>query len=1079
MEKGRQHEKACLKEYRRNHGDVLSIEPRNQRTFAQWVADVGNPFAENPAVVYQMPLIHDGMRGIADFVIRVTDPQTGQVCYEPVDAKLTRTEAKPGHVLQLCFYADAIAELTGSNPRNVHLWLGSGQMESLRVNDFQPYWRRLRKTLDRDLAAGPRADTIPQPCAYCDYCEFKMNCEAQWRLEDSLIYVAGIRRREIETLARTGVTTLSHLGQLNQLHRPIEDLREERLSRLSEQARLQKLAAEQDSMPFSIVESADEDTAWGLGLQKLPMPDDGDVFIDFEGHPLWQPQTGLLFLLGLLERATTGWIYKAWWAHSKEQEGAAGRELIQYIANRRDQFPLMHAYHYNHTERSALQGLADGHPEAESQLGNLIDTGALVDLYEVGLNGIQIGAESYGLKCMEKLTDYQRSHEIDKGAGAVLKYEHYLIHGDDDDLKAIARYNEDDVRATLALRDWLVDNRPPNIGWRAAYLQPEDKDQQLDDTVIRLHARGGEWHFLGDLLGYWRRERRAYFGPKLAKLAGDAEDQLLDPEIIGELSFVGGFERRHKTADKAITPGKRFSFPPQQLDEFSSSGGAVLFSSQEQKVYTCRIARLDRSANELELVWDQASMDAVTLPDAVAHHDFVEASPKPDTLREFAEVSLQDQFPDNVTTALFRRELPRFTDADLRNVSFATDLSHLSHLVSRLDRSYLAIQGPPGTGKTHTAAHVIHSLIKGGSRVGIAAVSHPAINNLLQQVVDVFLSAGDIDKLSCIRQRSGSESLPPDVKDLLKLGNNRSCADSKYKLVAGTTWVFASAEMRASPVDILVIDEAGQMSLADTLAASTSASNLLLVGDPLQLPQVTQASHPGKSGQSVLEHVLGEDKTMPPDRGIFLAESRRMHPDICRFISEQIYEGRLASHPKCARQSTAFGTGLRWIPAVHSGNTTSSTEEAEIVVAEIRRLLGTEWTDQDGEKRILEESDFIVVTPYNDQRRVLQGHLRADPHTSRVVVGTVDKFQGQESAVVFFSMATSSGDEVVHGKEFLFSRNRLNVAISRARCLAYLVCTESLLDTRAKSTDEMRLISTLNAFVEWSKPDQRSTQKSG
>jgi uncharacterized protein len=298
--------------------------------------------------------------------------------------------------------------------------------------------------------------------------------------------------------------------------------------------------------------------------------------------------------------------------------------------------------------------------------------------------------------------------------------------------------------------------------------------------------------------------------------------------------------------------------------------------------------------------------------------------------------------------------------------------------------------------------------------------------------------------------------------------NNRPCARSEFNLVAGTTWLFAGNDMKDAPVDVLIVDEAGQLALADALAASRSAHNLILLGDPLQLPQVAQAAHPGGGGRSVLEHVLGTDVTMPPDRGVFLHETRRMHPDVCRFISERIYEGRLVSHPSCALQSTAFGTGLRWLQADHVGRSTESPEEAAIVADELSRLLGTAWVDQHGTSRPLMVDDVLVVAPYNDQVRLLRDHLDADPKARGVRVGTVDKFQGREAPVVFFTMTTSSAEDMPRGPEFLFSRNRLNVAISRARCLAYLVCTEALLNSRARTIDEMRLISTLCSFVEYS-----------
>jgi AAA domain len=234
----------------------------------------------------------------------------------------------------------------------------------------------------------------------------------------------------------------------------------------------------------------------------------------------------------------------------------------------------------------------------------------------------------------------------------------------------------------------------------------------------------------------------------------------------------------------------------------------------------------------------------------------------------------------------------------------------------------------------------------------------------------------------------------------------------------------------------------------------------------LQLPQVAQALHPRGSGCSVLEHVIGDDVTLAEDRGVFLSTTWRMHPDVCYFISDQIYEGRLTYHPNCEWQSTTAGTGLRWIKSEHQANTTSSPEEAELIAEGVSQLLGTDWVDLEGITKPLKAADLMVVAPYNDQVRTIRDRLRRDLRTAGVPVGTVDKFQGKEAAVVFFSMTTSSGDDVVRGMEFLFSRNRLNVAVSRARCVAHLVCTEELLGARARNVEEMRLIATLNAFVE-------------
>jgi uncharacterized protein len=215
----------------------------------------------------------------------------------------------------------------------------------------------------------------------------------------------------------------------------------------------------------------------------------------------------------------------------------------------------------------------------------------------------------------------------------------------------------------------------------------------------------------------------------------------------------------------------------------------------------------------------------------------------------------------------------------------------------------------------------------------------------------------------------------------------------------------------------------------------------------------------------VLEHLLGDAATIPADRGVFLERTRRMHPDVCRFVSEVVYEGRLAWTDDVARQSTDFGTGLRYLAVDHAGNVAASPEEAATVAAHIAAMRGASWTNAKGETAPLGEDDFMVVAPYNAQVRRLRQALDA-AGLRRVPVGTVDKFQGREAPVVFYSMATSSAEDVPRSLEFLFSRNRLNVAVSRAKCLALVVASPRLLESRARTVDQMRLINALCRFVE-------------
>jgi len=190
-----------------------------------------------------------------------------------------------------------------------------------------------------------------------------------------------------------------------------------------------------------------------------------------------------------------------------------------------------------------------------------------------------------------------------------------------------------------------------------------------------------------------------------------------------------------------------------------------------------------------------------------------------------------------------------------------------------------------------------------------------------------------------------------------------------------------------------------------------------------------------------------------------------MHLDVCRFISEIVYDSRLDGLPELARQATVFGTGLRFMPVDHAGNMSASPEEAQTVAAEIRKMVGASWTNRDGVTGPLREQDVMVVAPYNAQVRRLRDALRM-AGLAGVPVGTVDKFQGREAPVIFYSMATSSAEDVPRSLEFLFSRNRLNVAVSRAMCLAFVVASPRLLESRARTIEQMRLINALCRFVE-------------
>ncbi len=1079
LAKGLEHETAVLERYRAEGLSVFEVPARvNGESFQQWVDRVGDVLAHGHDVVFQMPFVHEGIRGIADFLRRVDHPGTGTFTYEPIDAKLARKEAKPGHVLQLCFYAEAIEATSGVLPERMHIELGSGRSETIRVADVLAYWRRLRGQLAKLLTDDAPADTRPKPCDHCQFCDFEMVCDAAWRAADSLVHVAGVRTADRLTLQQDGVTTIAALAVLDREVAGLDAARQETFVR---QARLQVEArnAPGERPPFELLAApsavdhaalvVDLDAPDPIGFAALPAPNDGDVFLDFEGHPFWHADAELFFLFGLIEKSSAGeWEFRAFWAHDKDEEAVATKALVDHLAARRVQFPDMHVYHYNHTERSSLERLVKEHGVAELALEQLIATGQFVDLLPIVKGAMQVGVEGYGLKYVELLTDYQRGHEIDKGAGAVVEYERWMRSRNQAMLDRIAAYNEDDVRATRALRDWLVTQRPAGVPWRDAVLGREEPDAELDTRIEALHAFGPDTveHLMGDLLGYWRRERQVVNADAYRLSITDDADQFESPSVIARLTFRGLEPQVSERTGKPLKwPWARFTFPPQPLDVDIAKGSKLIVALDEQEWVFFKVEQIDAEAGELAVTWDGDAEEKGLHPSALVHYVWFLEGAKLTALEELADEMLAGR-ADRVGHAMLRRDLPTFQPG--RGPAggedggvFVGDVPAICGWVTGLDRSYVPIQGPPGTGKTYTGAHMIRTLVNAGLRVGVTAMSHAAIDNLMQAVVDRFADEGDSEHLRAVRKaKEGS------VRGIRYLDDNANVARGDFNVIAGTTWLFASKPMREHPVDVLVVDEAGQLGLADTLAATISATNVILLGDPQQLPQVAKASHPGGAGASALEHLLGDELTVPPDRGVLLETTWRMHPDVCGFISEVMYGGKLHSHESCVGQSAAGRTGLRWLRAEHTGRSTESPEEAALVVAKVEELLGQPWTDQHGVTRPLTVADFMVVAPYNDQRRCIEAAMRANRTTRGVEVGTVDKFQGQEAAVVLFSMTTSSSEFMPRTADFLFSKNRLNVAISRARCVAYLVCTDELLDTRARDVDEMELISALCSFVD-------------
>ena len=987
-------------------------------------------------VIYQ-PYLRDGRwRGFADFLERQDDGR-----YEPVDTKLARS-AKPAHVLQLCFYAEQVARIQGAPVENVHVENGLGERETFRLAEFESYYRRVRERFVGALTA--EQDTYPWPCGHCGICDFRHRCYLQRVDDDHLTLVAGVWRSRGELLEAAGITTLARLGELP-VGTVVDGIRPESLEAMRHQAALQLRARREGRLFWEPLELEAE-----RGFALLPAPDHGDVWFDMEGHPFFETSRGLEYLFGYCYRDDTGVVrYDAVWGRDREGERRAFERFVDWLVDRRRRYPGLHVYHYAHYERTALTRLMGQHGTRETEIDELLRAEVLVDLYRVTKQALRASVESYSIKAIEKLYGFERTADVAGGDESVVRFEEWVETGNDAILEDVERYNEEDCRSTVALHEWLLGIRPAGLPWRdAPELRPRSEEAverdaakaALEERLLAGAEEDSPRRLLGNLVDYHQREQRPQWWEWFRWPQLDDDDLIADRTAIGGLVWDGNAPQ-----EEGSRHVYRMTFPPQE-HKLETEGRAPDTRARFG-------LRIDDDHGVLELLRPKAREDE-PLPSGLTPDQPIEDRVKREALDRFARAYAdggRTRYP--VLTALLERRVP-----DVRLGVDPVDAA-LS-----LGDSYLFVQGPPGSGKTWQGARMAIALMRAGKRIGVTSLSHKAIHNLLRAIEHQAQREG-FSFRGAKRGDEGSEETGFDGRWIETSEDTDVCADPSYDLVAGTGWALTrervDVHVAERPIDVLFVDEAGQLALADVLAAGTSARSLVLLGDPNQLPQVTQGSHPEGAERSVLQHLLGEDVTVPPDRGLFLERTYRLRPELCAFTSDAYYAGRLGYADVAARRSLAAGDGPTWIPVEHLGRGQSSVEEADAIADAVDALVGTAFTDVDGSTRPLTVRDVLVVAPYNAQVRTLRSRLPED-----LAVGTVDRFQGQQAPVVIVSMASSSPEDAPRGIGFAFDRHRFNVATSRAQCRAVLVCSPRLLDADCKTVGQMRLVSAVSAFVE-------------
>ncbi|WP_164232800.1 TM0106 family RecB-like putative nuclease [Microbacterium hydrocarbonoxydans] len=1080
-ELGDVHEQNVLARYVADLGEqavhrIAKVASSDAAALAAVVAETEEALRSDARVVFQAAFATDEFVGFADFLRRDGDGR-----WRVEDSKLAR-RAKVTALMQLAAYVDQLDRLGVPRSDEVDLILGDGSRSTHSVDDLLPLFHvrraRLRALIaDRRIdegAAGAalawgddRGDLEVVACGRC------ATCEEQVVAHRDLLMVARMRPVQRARLRGAGIETIDALATASAAP---EGMNPDTFETLRAQARLQ-LRADAEGAPTY-------DVHYAAAIHTLPVPSHGDIFFDFEGDPLYtepapdgEAHWGLDYLFGWVDNADQ---YTALWAHDFAAEREAFETFLDFVKVRRAAHPGMHIYHYAPYETSHLVAMAARHGIREGEVDRLLREGVFVDLYPLVLRTVRVGSRSYSIKKLEPLYmgEDVRTSDVQKGDDSIVQYvaaRELAAAGEQAEADAVladlADYNRYDCVSTRRLRNWLIDiarregvnPAPPDEADDVIYEPSPRSVALLADAERAVEAGGdGQVHRIAAAaIDYFPREAKSFWVSHFQRLREPVTMWEGTRDVV-RVDRLASEVRRHWS----IGEGRRVMSRDIEIRGEVSPGTTLGEGAQPFALYEVP-APFDTDAPSRAVHVPHTVTIAAVLDDgylvtetAIQGQTWDElplaltpaAPPRVVSLQgaidEWADAvhAAAPGFPADAATDILRRLPPRTLSGESLPPKGDDTIEAIVRAVLDLDRSYVAVQGPPGTGKTYTGSRVIARLVgEHGFKVGVVAQSHAIIETLLERVVADGVPAAQVAKAP---KDGGAE---PSYTVIPKNGMASFLAEHRDEgvVVGGTAWDFSNTQrVERGGLDLLVIDEAGQFSLASTIAVAAGAKNLLLLGDPQQLPQVSQGAHPEPVDTSALGWVMDGDAVVRPEYGYFLERSWRMHPFVAAPVSRLAYAGQLASAPGAERRSVeGIAPGLHVVPLRHRGNATQSPEEAAEVVRIVSDLVGRAFTDCDDPATVrpMVQSDIIVVTPYNAQRQLVRDAL-ASAGFPDVPVGTVDNFQGKEAVVSITSLAASSGRDAPRGPEFLLLQNRLNVAISRAQVAAYLIHSPALLD---------------------------------
>ena len=1067
-ERGIKFEDAFLQQLRSEGKNIVEINQENPNAEQDTIAAMKS----GADVIYQARLIDEGSwGGWADFILKVATPSDlGDWSYEVLDTKLA-TETRAGTILQIALYSEKIGSIQGGMPEKMWVQNPEGKIE-YRVDDYISFVRLAKRRLLE--AIQNEKHTYPEPIMHCDICNWWEVCNKKRRQDDHLGFVAGIGTAQIKEIRCHQINTLADFAQweIPANFSPVKGAADT-YRKIKEQARVQYEGRENLRDIFETLEVEPE-----KGFNKLPEPSKLDIYLDLEGDPMVEPG-GLEYLFGWYCEGK----YHPIWAKNEEEEKAAFEDFVKFAIEKLVIDPNLHIYHYAPYETTAFKRIMSKYATCENEIDTFLRAQKFVDLYGVVRQSIRASVEKYSIKDLEKFFGYTRKMNLRDLSKLKAEYEflletHQLEDATKEMIEGVQLYNQDDCVSTYHLHVWLEDLRAGLIKSGKEITRPEilagtasdginahlERIKPIFDALMdgvsensseRITSVDKAKFILAHMLNWYRREKKSFWWEYFRLMSMPADELIEERAALSYLQFTGQTESVKRSVVETYT------FPHQESE---IKKNATVRNQDGESAGT--IESFDLKNREVKI--KKRIAKAGQHPISIFPFEDFPTTDKENAIVEMAEWIVENGFESDLPNYraardLLLRNLPSTIEVVQQTentLALATDWS------MKLDNSVLSIQGPPGTGKSYTASNMILELIKAKKKIGVTALSHKVITGLLEKVQseadDAGLKINMIQKIS-----SGDKEVYPwlTFSDNAKMLSNMEVAN----VVAGTSFMWSTSNYNES-VDYLFVDEAGQLALIDTLAISKSTKNIILLGDPQQLQQPQQGVHPEGTEVSALEHIINGHQTISPQQGVFLKETWRMHPSICEFDSEIFYENKLNSRAELTNQSiignTEFaGSGLFHVSLDHKGNTNSSQEEVDIILKIVNELTKGDiiFNNSENIQKVLTKNDIKIISPYNAQvQRILE-------QIEDISVGTVDKFQGQEAPVIIYSVATSSPEDAPRGMEFLYSPNRFNVAVSRARGIFIMVSNASIFEPDCKSPKQIKLANPFCRFIELAK----------